>query len=120
MISDEDAIKGNVIFPQKDEQEKIVKMFNTLDTLIRKLEQKLEKLRNIKQSLLKQMFINVNRGGYTPLIRFKGFEDEWSVIALNDISERITRKNTNNESSLPLTISAQYGLINQNDFSIAV
>ena len=55
-------------------------------------------------------------GGYTPLIRFKGFEDEWSVIALNDISERITRKNTNNESSLPLTISAQYGLINQNDF----
>ena len=63
LISDEDAIKGNVIFPQKDEQEKIVKMFNTLDTLIRKLEQKLEKLRNIKQSLLKQMFINVNRGG---------------------------------------------------------
>lgn len=116
LISDEDAIKGNVIFPQKDEQEKIVKMFNTLDTLIRKLEQKLEKLRSIKQSLLNQMFINVNRGGYTPLIRFKGFEDEWSVIALNDISERITRKNTNNESSLPLTISAQYGLINQNDF----
>ena len=116
LISDEDAIKGNVIFPQKDEQEKIVKMFNTLDTLIRKLEQKLEKLRSIKQSLLNQMFINVNRGGDTPLIRFKGFEDEWSVIALNDISERITRKNTNNESSLPLTISAQYGLINQNDF----
>lgn len=116
LISDEDAIKGNVIFPQKDEQEKIVKMFNTLDTLIRKLEQKLEKLSSIKQSLLNQMFINVNRGGYTPLIRFKGFEDEWSVIALNDISERITRKNTNNESSLPLTISAQYGLINQNDF----
>ena len=65
LISDEDAIKGNVIFPQKDEQEKIVKMFNTLDTLIRKLEQKLEKLRNIKQSLLKQMFINVNGGGHT-------------------------------------------------------
>ena len=62
------------------------------------------------------MFINVNRGGYTALIRFKGFEDEWSMVALNDISERITRKNTNNESSLPLTISAQYGLINQNDF----
>lgn len=116
LISDEDAIKGNVIFPQKDEQEKIVKMFNTLDTLIRKLEQKLEKLRSIKQSLLNQMFINVNRGGYTALIRFKGFEDEWSMVTLNDISERITRKNTNNESSLPLTISAQYGLINQNDF----
>ena len=63
LISDEDAIKGNVIFPKKDEQEKIVKMFNTLDTLIRKLEQKLEKLRNIKQSLLNQMFINGRGGG---------------------------------------------------------
>ena len=38
-------------------------MFNSLDHLIRKLEQKLEKLRNIKQSLLNQMFVNVNRGG---------------------------------------------------------
>lgn len=63
LISDEDAIKGNVVFPQKKEQEKIVKMFNSLDYLIRKLEQKLEKLRNIKQSLLNQMFVNVNRGG---------------------------------------------------------
>ena len=63
LISDEDAIKGNVVFPQKEEQEKIVKMFNSLDYLIRKLEQKLEKLRNIKQSLLNQMFININRGG---------------------------------------------------------
>lgn len=38
-------------------------MFNSLDYLIRKLEQKLEKLRNIKQSLLNQMFININMGG---------------------------------------------------------
>ena len=63
LISDEDAIKGNVVFPKKEEQEKIVKMFNSLDYLIRKLEQKLEKLRNIKQSLLNQMFININMGG---------------------------------------------------------
>ena len=27
--------------------------------------------------------------------------------------ERVTRKNTNNESTLPLTISAQYGLVDQ-------
>ena len=63
LISDEDAIKGKVVFPKAEEQEKIVKMFNSLDHLIRKLEQKLEKLRNIKQSLLNQMFVNVNRGG---------------------------------------------------------
>lgn len=116
LISDEDAIKGKVVFPKAEEQEKIVKMFNSLDHLIRKLEQKLEKLRNIKQSLLNQMFVNVNRGGYAPLIRFNEYNNKWIMLTLNDISERITRKNTNNESSLPLTVSAQYGLINQNDF----
>jgi type I restriction enzyme, S subunit len=63
LISDEDAIKGKVVFPKKEEQEKIVAIFTTLDKLIRKLEVKLEKLRNIKQSLLSQMFTNVNRGG---------------------------------------------------------
>lgn len=63
LISDEDSIAGNVVFPQKDEQENIAKLFTIIDALIRKLEQKLEKLRNIKQSLLNQMFINVNRGG---------------------------------------------------------
>lgn len=116
-ISDSTFSLMPILYPKKEEEQmKIGKMLTVIDTLIRKLEQKLEKLRNIKQSLLNQMFTNVNRGGDTPLIRFKGFEDEWSVIALNDISERITRKNTNNESSLPLTISAQYGLINQNDF----
>lgn len=32
------------------------------------------------------------------------------------MTERVTRKNKNNESSRPLTISAQNGLIDQNDF----
>ena len=35
---------------------------------------------------------------------------------MGDIVERITRKNENLESILPLTISAQYGLIDQNEF----
>ena len=38
------------------------------------------------------------------------------MVTLNDISERVTRKNRDNISSLPLTISAQYGLIDQNEF----
>ena len=32
---------------------------------------------------------------------------------MGDVVERVVRKNTNNESSLPLTISAQYGLVDQ-------
>ena len=51
-----------------------------------------------------------------PKIRFQGFTEDWEQRKLGDIVERITRKNTNNESDLPLTISAQYGLIDQNEF----
>jgi len=65
LISDEDAIRGEVTFPSKEEQQKIVGLFTTIDKLIRQLEAKLEKLRKIKQALLQQMFINVNRGGGT-------------------------------------------------------
>lgn len=40
----------------------------------------------------------------------------WEQRKLSDIADRITRKNENLESELPLTISAQYGLIDQNEF----
>lgn len=50
-----------------EEQRKIGVFLTTLDRLIRKLEVKLEKLKNIKQSLLSQMFTNENRGGITHL-----------------------------------------------------
>lgn len=117
LISDEDSLNGNVVFPKKDEQEKLVALFSTLDKLIRKLELKLEKLRNIKQSLLKQIFTNVNGGGCAaPLIRFKNYNGEWQMTKLGDITERVVRKNSNLESSLPLTVSAQNGLIDQGEF----
>ena len=51
-----------------------------------------------------------------PAIRFKGFTDAWEQRKLGEVVERITRKNENLESTLPLTISAQHGLINQNEF----
>ena len=52
----------------------------------------------------------------TPNIRFKGFTDDWEQRKLGEICERVTRKNKNGESDLPLTIASQYGLIDQRDF----
>ena len=48
-----------------------------------------------------------------PKIRFKGFTDDWEQRKLKDLVDRVVRKNTNCESTLPLTISAQYGLVDQ-------
>ena len=44
-----------------------------------------------------------------PAIRFKGFTDDWEQRKLSSIVDRVTRKNTDLESTLPLTISAQHG-----------
>jgi len=51
-----------------------------------------------------------------PTLRFAEFTDEWGKYELSHFVTRITRRNKNNESSLPLTISAQYGLVDQISF----
>lgn len=52
----------------------------------------------------------------TPELRFPNYENSWFSYKLNDISERITRKNKNLESQRPLTISGQLGLIDQIEY----
>ena len=51
-----------------------------------------------------------------PTLRFHEYTDEWQRYKLSDFVNRVTRRNKNNESTLPLTISAQYGLVDQVTF----
>ncbi len=51
-----------------------------------------------------------------PTLRFPEHSGEWKKLTLSEFVDRVTRKNKNNESSLPLTISAQYGLVDQISF----
>ena len=46
----------------------------------------------------------------------EAFKKAWEQRKLGEVVECIVRKNENLESTLPLTISAQYGLIDQNEF----
>ena len=63
---------------------------------------------------------NANKMGLekrnVPTLRFAEYTDQWRKYALSDFVTRIKRRNKNNESSLPLTISAQYGLVDQITF----
>ena len=112
LISDEEALNGEVNFaPSLNEQLKISVVFNSIDNLIALHQRKLDKLKNIKKSMLEKMF--PKNGSNVPEIRFKGFTDAWEQRKLGEIVDRIVRKNINNESMLPLTISAQYGLVDQ-------
>ena len=51
-----------------------------------------------------------------PALRFEGFTDPWEQRKLGEIAHRVTRKNEEGASDLPLTISAQHGLVDQRDF----
>ena len=54
--------------------------------------------------------------GNVPILRFPEFRGEWEKMRLDGFTERVMRKNRNNLSKLPLTISAQYGLVDQVTF----
>ena len=51
-----------------------------------------------------------------PALRFPEFSGEWEKYVLTEFVERVTRRNKGNECKLPLTISAQYGLVDQITF----
>ena len=51
-----------------------------------------------------------------PKLRFKEFTDEWKEYPLKYFTTPIKRKNTNNESDLPLTISSLDGLVDQRTY----
>ena len=51
-----------------------------------------------------------------PKLRFPGFTEPWSHVKLSDFVERVTRKNINSETNLPLTISSKDGLVDQISF----
>ena len=113
-ISFDEYSTVTVLLPDIKEQEHIADFFRNLDHLITLHQRKYDKLQVLKKAMLEKMF--PKNGSSVPEIRFKGFTDAWEQRKLGEVVERITRKNENLESTLPLTISAQYGLINQNEF----
>ena len=98
--------------PSKEEQEKIASFFSLIDDKISLQGEKVEVLKNYKKGMMQNIFSRE--------LRFKNDEGrdypEWKHRKLKDFTQRVTRKNKNLESTLPLTISAQYGLVDQVTF----
>ena len=97
----------------QEEQRRVGSLFARLDSLITLHQRKYDKLVVFKKSMLEKMF--PKDGESVPEIRFAGFTDPWEQRKLGEIATRVTRKNEG-ESDLPLTISAQHGLVDQRTF----
>ena len=98
----------HILVPQYDEQQALGQLFYGIDRLITLHQRKLDKMKELKKTFLNLIF--------SQKLRFRGFTDSWELRKLGEITEKITRKNQSLESLLPLTISAQHGLIDQNSF----
>ena len=90
-INYEEFMSINMMLPSIEEQLRISEYLRKVDTLIT--------LHQRKNNYKKQKWTYV-----------------WEQRKLGEITDRITRKNQDLVSTLPLTISAQYGLIDQNEF----
>ena len=111
-ISKTNLVKVTVKLPSKEEQEKIANFLTKVDKLIEKQDEKVSNLELYKKGMMQKIFSQEIRlkkadGGEYP---------EWKKKHLGDIVERVVRKNKGNITKRPLTISAQYGLVDQEEF----
>lgn len=100
--------------PEKSEQTRLANWFSHLDELIVQHQSKLEKLQNLKLSMLEKMF--PKDGADIPEVRFNGFFGVWSKTKLCQIAYKVTEKNAQNLVSETFTNSAEHGVISQRDF----
>ena len=106
-------VKGiNIPIPPLLEQQKIAKILSTWDNAISTTERLIENSTQQKKALMQQLLTGKKR-----LLDNKGkrFEGEWEEIELGDVCSRVMEKN-NGQSTNVVTISAQQGLIRQEEF----
>lgn len=113
-LNKETCKKIPIFCPFYGEQKQIGDYFRSLDRLITLHQRKCDETKKLKKYMLQKMF--PKNGMKVPEIRFEGFSDAWEQRKLGALVDRVTRKNQDLVSELPLTISAQYGLIDQNEF----
>ena len=103
----------NISLPSLPEQEKIWSLFEQLDSQITKNQQKLEKLKNIKQSFLQKLFPKA--WATVPELRFKGFEGAWEERKLGEIFEERHEVSTITEDYPQLSFSIAEWVIKPED-----
>ena len=99
-LNKNDLDNQDIAIPSEKEQKKIGSFFRQLDNLIT-LHQRQPFLHSTPEISLTVQLIH-------PF-----YTSSWEQRKLGELVDRVVRKNTNNESTLPLTISAQYGLVDQ-------
>ena len=108
-IKDDTFFAMPIHLPSENEQRRIASFLDILESRIEKQRTLVDSLKKYKRGTFDAVFSQKIRLIPKPQQR------EWRSYKLSDFASRITRKN-GVQSDIPLTISAQYGLIDQRDF----
>ncbi|BDC84696.1 restriction endonuclease subunit S [Aeromonas caviae] len=106
-LTREKLLELPVKVPPAGEQGKIAKILSTWDKFIATTEFLSANSQQQKKALTQQLL--------TGKKRFTGFENKWKEVALSDLCQRVITRN-NGQSTNVVTISAQHGLIRQEEF----
>ena len=106
-IKDETFFEMPINLPCEQEQDKIASFLSVLERKIEKQAALVDNLKKYKRGAFECVF--------SQKIKLTNCNTPWKKFKLSDFVTRITRKN-GEQTDIPLTISAQYGLIDQRNF----
>ena len=106
--------KTKIYIPTIEEQHKISRFLQKIDERISTQNKIIEDLKKLKSAIAETLFCTPKES--MPAKRVSTYSKEWKLIKLSDICQRIQTKNTGNQCRQVLTIAAQHGLVNQEDF----
>ena len=112
-VTAENALKGVVTFPSREEQVIISEFFDRLDSLITLHQRKYDKLVVFKKSMLEKMF--PKDGESVPEIRFAGFTDPWEQRKFVDFVEASGIRNKDNLQLESYSVSNDRGFVPQDE-----
>ena len=114
ILSKPDFESLEALLPSYEEQETITCLFKAIDNVINDCKKKIASLKQLKSACLISMF--PQQGETVPRVRFKGFDGEWKICELKKFAFKVTRKNCDKEFTNTFTNSAEFGVINQNEY----
>ena len=114
ILSKPDFESLEALLPSYEEQEIITCLFKAIDNVINDCKKKIASLKQLKSACLISMF--PQQGETVPRVRFKGFDGEWKICELKKFAFKVTRKNCDKEFTKTFTNSAEFGVINQNEY----
>ena len=113
-IGNEEVLRNIVVFPSKQEQNKIQEFLRIIDERIATQSKIIEELTTLRSALYDSMFCAPEQE--MPKFRIQSFSGKWQLRQLNEICSRKSIKNKDNLYSRVLTIAAQHGLVDQESF----